>query len=654
MKQDSQGNTKRNIIPFLIAASVFVVMVFSSVRFISRQRGEWEKDIRENLLEILIANKSRLEKALYSRIYYTKGVAAYVSLHPDVDNAEFQRLAKILIKNDSVISTMALSKDGVIGSIFPEKGHEAAIGLNLMVHPNRKEIVEKTIETHQTFVAGPVELVEGGTAFISYTPIFNKKLENEPFWGVTDIVIYRDRLFRDAQLLPRVKRFEFALQGIDGKGTEGDIFWGNPDIFGRKPVVATVDLPTGNWILAAAPVNGWNNYLNQDNLLYYILILSSLIISVLIWLFVRSLVKIKNNERELRAIFHSMYNLIIEFNKDGQYVKIAPTNKSLLVLPEDHLLGKSVYDIFDPALASLFYQSINECLAQDKLVDIEYPMKIKGKDLWFMARISKRSDDSVIFNAYDITEKKHWIESIRESENSLKELNTMKDKFFSIIAHDLKTPVGNFMSLSRLLNDEFEELDDPQKKEILILLQQSGTETYELLNNLLNWTLSQQKAIKIEWKEYNLHNLCDQSVNSLNPLCAVKNIQINNDTDPAIAVVCDENLTKTIIRNLVSNAIKFSYDGEIISLRSEQKIIGDQSYYLLKVEDKGVGMNQETLGRLFKECRAKTTLGTRNESGTGLGLILCKEFIEKQGGFIEVKSQPGEGSTFIVGFPFLS
>ena len=651
MKRNSSKKVKKSFIPLLIASSVLFVMIFSSSRFIGKQRGEWEKDIRGNLLETLTANKSRLEKALYSRIYYTKGVAAYVSLHPELGNNEFQRLAKILIKDDNVISTMALSKDCVIGSIFPEEGHEAAIGLDLMAHPERKEIVDETIRTHQTFVAGPVELVEGGIAFISYTPIFNKKIANEPFWGVTDIVIHRDRLFADAQLLPKFHDFEFALKGIDGKGENGDVFWGNPDVFLKNPVVTTIDLPTGNWILAAAPVLGWNNYLDQDNLLYYTLIISSLIISILCWLFARALVKIRNNEKELTAILNSMHNLIIEFNREGQYIKIAPTNRKLLFLPEAQLLGKSVFDIFDLELATLFFNSIQECLAKNKLVVIEYPLTIHGADSWFMARISKRSENSVIFNAYDITEKKKSEENIRQSEIRLKELNAMKDKFFSVIAHDLKTPVGNFMNLSTILNNEYEFLDEEKKKSILELLQQSGIEAFELLNNLLNWALSQQDAIRIEQKENKLSDLCNQTIASLAPLSLSKKVNLKNLVDPKLTVICDENLTRTIIRNLVSNAIKYSYEGGDIKLSTETTTHENQSFCMLKVEDTGVGMNADTLNQLLTKDRAQTIPGTRNELGTGLGLLLCKDFIDKQGGIIEAESELGKGSVFKVGFP---
>jgi sensor domain CHASE-containing protein len=186
----------QNILPPLISLVVFITLLLAAHSYTEFKKGEWEKDIRAEMLEIMTGKKSNLEKALYSRIYYTRGVAAYVALNPNISNAEFAELSKEFIKKDTVISTMALSKNCIINAIYPKEGHQAAIGLNLLDHPERKEMVEKTIQTQLTFVAGPVELVEGGTAFISYTPIFDKtkSLENK-FWGLTDIVIKKNSLF---------------------------------------------------------------------------------------------------------------------------------------------------------------------------------------------------------------------------------------------------------------------------------------------------------------------------------------------------------------------------------------------------------------------------------------------------------------------------
>lgn len=178
-----------NYQPLLLAVASFFILVFVILRYTQFSNDNKEKDIRSNLLDLLITKKSQLEKALNSRVYYTKGIAAYTSINPHISNETFYELADELINKDSVISTMSLSRDCVINAIFPYEGHEAAIGLNLLEHPARRKIVEKTIETRNTFIAGPVKLIEGGIAFISYTPIFQEKIILNTISGVLPILL---------------------------------------------------------------------------------------------------------------------------------------------------------------------------------------------------------------------------------------------------------------------------------------------------------------------------------------------------------------------------------------------------------------------------------------------------------------------------------
>jgi sensor domain CHASE-containing protein len=320
--------------PILIAAISLCLFIFIIFRYTEFNIDKKEKDSRDKLFELLILKRSQLEKALYSRIYYTKGIAAYCSINPDITTSTFYNLADELIKNDSVISSMALSKNCILGAIYPLKGHESALGLNLLEHPFRRKIVESTIRTKNTFVAGPVELVEGGIAFLSYTPIFTKlKNDSSMFWGVTDIVILKDRLFNEVKLQTQDSEYKYALKGVDGSGLNGKCFWGDSAIFNNSPVLADVLLPTGKWVLASVPVKGWEGYLNKIERMTIILCFSALIISILIGLLAKAMIKIKDNERELKALFGAMQDLVIVFNENGEYIKIAPTDETLLIKP---------------------------------------------------------------------------------------------------------------------------------------------------------------------------------------------------------------------------------------------------------------------------------------------------------------------------------
>lgn len=639
--------------PALYTLLFFVVLLIIAYYYSSYRRGQWEKDVRSGLLEELIDKKSKLEKSLSSRVYYSKGVAAFVSIHPEITDNEFCDYVGKVIGADSVISTMSIAKGGTINAIYPIKGHEAAIGLNLMQHPKRRKIVEKTIETGKTFIAGPVNLVEGGVAFISYTPIFNTTPEGErQFWGVTDIVIDKDKLISDAGLVTTEHQYNFALKGENGTGEDGSVFWGDSTIFAKDPVTISIVLPTGSWILAAVPVIGWAHFLDQDKTLSTALFFCCLVISLLFYLVVNAQLKINANESQLKAIFRSMQNLIIEFSDEGEYISIPDTNKSLLYRAENELIGKKVTEIFEPEMAAFLMNAIQECLHKKDLVEIEYPLEIKGKKSWFSARLSYKSENRVILNAYDITDRKLNEETLRASEQYLMQANSLKDKFFSIVAHDLRNPVGSFKMLTGIMLEEFESVEPARTKKMLSSIHLASSSLHDLLENLLSWSHTQRRTLVISKRVENLYDLCDDAIDSQLAHANVKKIYISNEVDEDSMIFCDPFISLTIIRNLISNAIKFTPEEGQIKVSAEIVTADGQSYQSVSVTDNGRGISAERLKVILNSKASDSTPGTFNEMGTGLGLMLCREFVDKQDGLFEIISQENRGTTVIFRLPF--
>ncbi|RIJ48208.1 PAS domain S-box protein [Maribellus luteus] len=638
--------------PTLISLLIFILLAAGISAFTNYKLGLWEKDIRAGLFDVVSGKKSKLEKALYSRIFYTRGVAAYVSLNPEISQDEFAELAKEYIKNDTVIGTMSLSKDCIITDIYPVEGHEEAIGLNLLEHPERKKIVEKTIETHLTFIAGPVELVEGGTAFISYTPVFDKTTSGqERFWGVTDIVIKQDELLNEADLNTTENGFKYALRGVNGDGYDGDVFWGDPAIFDQNPVTISVDLPIGKWILAAAPVSGWRKYADQDKTMFLVLLFSAIIISILIWLFVNALAKIRRNEKELKAIFASLDSLIIELDSKGKYLKIAAINEVDLILPREELIGKYIHELFDQEEAEYIMQAIKKCLKSKELQIVEYRLVLRGKEKWFSARISYKGHNSIIFNANDITKAKEREKQLQESEQQLKELNASKDKFFSIIAHDLRSPLAGQKGVIDILMAEHDQLDEPTKRDLLKSVQTSANQLYVLLENLLKWVLSQSGGIKPVFSKIDFKSTYGVVFHRFETSARLKDIRLEDNLEEGIDITADEQLTDTVLRNLVSNAIKFTHKGGKVSVQSEVVTRNGRSFCKVSVADTGIGIAPDALARLFVTGNTMFSNGTANEKGSGLGLLLCKEFVEIQGGEIWAESTVDNGSVFSFTLP---
>jgi len=634
--------------PYIYAAISFLILFALISQFTKYYNDNREKDVRNILYDLLITKKSLLEKSLNSRIYYTKGIAAYTSINPNITVDEFYQLADKLIQKDSVISTMALSKDCIIKAIFPYKGHEAAVGLNLLEHPERRIIVENTIETKNTFLAGPVELVEGGIAFISYTPIFTKtKDDSSKFWGVTDIVILKDKLFNEMNFFISDSNYYFALRGTDGTGENGPIFWGTSEVFENDPVIVDILLPTGNWQLAGIPKSGWQTFIDKTEFIIKVLYASSVLISILILLLSKAIVKIRLHEKELKALFGSMNDIIIEFNEKGEYVKIAPTNESLLYLPKENILGKSLYQIFDKERADFFMNAILECIKSKATVVIDYPLEINSDNRWFRARISYISENAVIYVAHDNTREMLALDNHKKSEQKLLELNATKDKLFSIIAHDLRSPFNTTFGLVNILEEDFDTLSEEEKKESIGIISNALKTQFKLLENLLNWARMQTGKMELKKTKINTDKMIDEVIDLLGTSAEAKQIKLIEKIERNTFIYADENMFRSVLQNLISNAIKFSHPGGSITVLSKQSEDSNQ----ITVSDTGIGMKPEEIENLFNINTTHSTIGTKGERGTGLGLTLVKEMVELHNGTITVKSEVGKGTDFIFTLP---
>lgn len=229
-----------------------------------------------------------------------------------------------------------------------------------------------------------------------------------------------------------------------------------------------------------------------------------------------------------------------------------------------------------------------------------------------------------------------------EKEIQIKKLLDDKDKFFSIIAHDLRGPFSGIIGLSELLLENDNQLNPKETNEFIQLIHQSSKNTYSLLDNLLTWAQSQTGSLEFSPNELEINSVIDKTINLLTNVAKTKNITIRSEVEDKQYVFADKNMLETIFRNLISNAVKFTEtDGEVLlSMKRENKQI------VFSVQDNGIGIAPEKITNLFAVNSRNTTSGTNDETGTGLGLMLCKDFIEKHGGKIWVESEIGKGSNF--------
>lgn len=254
---------------------------------------------------------------------------------------------------------------------------------------------------------------------------------------------------------------------------------------------------------------------------------------------------------------------------------------------------------------------------------------------------------SVILNVRDITDRKKAEQALQESETRLNELNATKDHFFSIIGHDLKTPFNGILGISNLMVEKIKANDFEELEEYATLIQDASQTAVDLLDNLLNWAQTQTGRIQFKPKKVDFVSLVKNVVKLLDESARQKSITIHQRVSGNTFVQADQAMIQTILRNLIGNSIKFTPHGGEISIQTDQK----EKEFIVTVADNGVGIEKEDLGKLFILHSRYSKLGTNEEAGTGLGLLICKEFVEMHGGRIWVDSKRNKGSKFSFSIP---
>jgi len=284
-----------------------------------------------------------------------------------------------------------------------------------------------------------------------------------------------------------------------------------------------------------------------------------------------------------------------------------------------------------------------------------YEFRLKGKDgrfQWMIIRGIPRITNENIFLGFigsctNINAQKEFEEKIKKVNTELVEINAVKDKFFSIISHDLRSPLGGLMGILEILADGYDTMEENEIREIITEAASSSKLAFDLMENLLQWSRIQTGKIPFEPERIEIMPVLEKLESLFAQNLRNKEIKFIIDVDAQTAAFADVKMTETIFRNLISNAIKFTNINGSITVSAELL----DNFVILKVSDTGVGIDSKDLPKLFRMDVSFTTKGTSKETGTGLGLILCKELAERQGGQIWVESRKNSGSTFFFKLP---
>ncbi|MCK0134764.1 PAS domain-containing sensor histidine kinase [Arenibacter sp. S6351L] len=358
------------------------------------------------------------------------------------------------------------------------------------------------------------------------------------------------------------------------------------------------------------------------------------------------------SEKYANTILNNMGDAVFVKDNGSRLLLVNDAFCNLFNLPRTKIIGKTLAENVPPEERENFLR-IDKQVLSDGIENInEEPLTVSDDHKKIISTRKSRFVDAdgkkfLVGVIRDITERIKAEEDLRESEIQLRELNATKDKLFSIIAHDLRSPFNNILVLCDILKTQITKLEDTDAPVYLGLIQSTAKNTLVLLENLLDWAKSQSGQISFKTEKTGISSVIHEILGLSMSIAQTKGISIKVNVEDEIEVNSDKKILKTVFRNLISNAIKYSKPGGNITISA----IDEENQIKIIISDSGVGMDAKTLENLFGITTNTPLPGTLNEKGSGFGLVLCKEFVEKLGGKIWVESEQGKGSNFMFTIP---
>lgn len=630
------------------------------------------REQKGTLLRELSLLRGKIEATLYEETARVQGVMAVIKAHPDITQQEFSEIAKEIVGDGRRIRNVAAARDLVITHMYPVEGNEAAIGLVYKDHPVQWSAVRKAIEEKSLVLAGPVDLVQGGTAFIVRTPIFleveagfqkRNEAQGEPYlWGLVSTVIDVEEIL--SLVIPwEEKGLSIAIRGRDARGASGEVFYGDAALFKGGAETLPVSLPYGSWQIAGVMKVPAKPGLVAILSLRLALILSILAVLLIFSFRYKSLSRESDaarqtelSERKYRALFDSALDAIfvvdpvsrrlLDFNEVAAQ-RLGYERRELLNQPIEFINADSDFDdlkIESSLAAEPSGSSRIETIHRKKDGDL-MSVEISRSFVNFDGR------DLFLWIVRDMTVRKEQEQALKAARALAEQASLAKSTFLANMSHEIRTPMNGVLGMAELLLED--DLSEKQRKRVKTI-RDAGGMLLAVLNDVLDFSKVEAGQLAIEDIDFDLNELLVKVAEFGTVEIGGKAVAIDVASDGMLCsqVNGDPTRIRQVLTNLVSNAVKFTQQGTIgIRLSQEETEMG-VILTRFEVSDTGVGIRDELLENIFEKFSQADPTTTRKFGGTGLGLAICRSLTELMGGSIGVTSEPGEGSCFWFTVPF--
>lgn len=649
----------RSYIPTGLAILVvlFFAAVFDRQNFqIFNQQQRSDVQMQGNLI------RSRLEGVLNADIQLVKGLTAILSAHPITDQQEYGLLAEQVIGGKSEFINLAAAPDLVVSLVYPYEANKAALGLDYRANDAQRDAAFRVRDTGEIILAGPVNLVQGGTGFIIRFPVFTEQDGPHRFWGIVSAVLDVELIYAASGISDPTHNLDIALIGEDGSGAAGGLFYGDPQILQDRPVLVDVVLPTGTWQMAVRPAGGWLT--TPENLWWNraLYVLAGLLIVIPTFIAGRISVARKSALRTLRARETELkrLSLVARYASDSIILTDPETNILWVNAAFERMTGHSA----DEALGRKPGDLLNSDLTDPETIDAinshkkrGIPFKTEvlnqtksGDQIWVETNIVPVRAPSgevtmIVAIERDVTQEKAHKQELAEAKSVAEMADRAKSDFLANMSHEIRTPMNGIIGMADLLAEA--DLPD-ENHQCVEVIQSSSHALLKIINDILDLSRLEAGRVEILPGDFNLRNCIDNIIDLLEPGANEKDLilQCEVSADVPDMVRTDEGRLRQILVNLIGNAIKFTESGSVsVRIASSDT---DPYRVSIEVEDTGIGIADEKLAHVFDRFSQEDAATTRMFGGTGLGLTISDVLARLLGGRISVRSEQGKGSCFEV------